>query len=348
MRRKIAIFLLLVLVINLNTNMLFAEPSVPPPTNVPPVPTATGLPDPLEINGMDQDLIVFNIKYENLVRIRQALEALLLNSEIRYTFFQGTAPQLILVGPNGKVRPIADLVKALDEQPVARNLVSISAVLQEVSSEKNLEVGINFKNITVAGQAGYDSNFGKSLNHSVTAASGLDVSYQDVRSKGKVIAASEIITPSGVKSELKSSDQIPVMNRDASGYISTDYKDVDTNIAVTPVIIKYDTENPMESLVRMDITIKVGLIARERTLGIVSAPQISVREVTTSRILKADKKEYVVAVIVRDEDFRTRSGIPILSQIPIINLFTSTQKDKRVRTTAFLKIAVNLLPAETP
>ena len=306
---------------------------------------ATNMPNLLEISGGEQAIMMFNIKHENLAQVRQALEALLLNSDIKYTFYQGPTPQLILLGPPGKVRPVIDLVRALNEQSVVRNLVSISAVLQEISKENNNEVGINFKNISVTGLGTYESNsraYNPSLN--VVGASGADLSFQDIRSTGKVLAASEIITPNGVKAELKSSDRVPVMNRDAGGFITTDYKDVETSITVTPVIIRYDAKNPLESLVRMDIIMKVGLIARERTMGLVSAPQLSVREVNTSRIIKADNKEYIMAVIVRDEEFKTRSGIPILSQIPIINLFTSSKKNKIVRTTAYLKIKVNLLP----
>lgn len=332
----------------LATPTVSAEEIQPNSQDIPPEailvePPAPALPQ-LDISGSDQEIGIVILNYDNLSAIKLAAESLLQNSDIRYTVFQGQLPQIILIGPPGKVKPVADILRSLAEQPTTNKLVSISAVLQELSKEQDLQYGVNIKNVSISGQSNLLINSGKTVDHQFIGTSGIDISYQDANNTGKVIAASEVLTPNGIKAELKSADKVPVLNRDSSGYITTEYKDVETTIAVTPTVISFNEANPGESLVRLDISIKVGLMARERTLGQYSAPQISVREVNTTRIIKADNREYIVATIIRDEDFKSKTGIPLLDKLPLIGELVSSRKNHTIRTTAYLKLAVRLLP----
>lgn len=103
------------------------------------------------------------------------------------------------------------------------------------------------------------------------------------------------------------------------------YRNVGTQLTIRPTI------NP-DGFISMQLLQEVSTATAETQFG---APVISTREAET-QLLVRDGHTVVIGGLIDEQEDRTRSGIPILKDIPLLGLLFRSTQSRRIRTELFL------------
>lgn len=261
----------------------------------------------------------------------------------------GIAPKLVMSGGQDDLRQALEIFRKLVPQRANRHLVVISAALLEIKNADKLNVGVNAVPVVGATSTfnwgrNNDGSHSKNNAHQVTGTWTDAVALNDALSKSKVLVSSEVYTPSGVKAQISDVQSVPTFSADNNGNVQTQYQNLETSINVIPTVLKFDGDKPEESQIRVDVDVKVSIISGDDTFKSVSAPEYSVKTMTTTRVLNADGKSYVIGAFTTDSNIKNVSGIPLLGKLPLLKYLFSQEYTQRERNTAVLTLSVRLLP----
>jgi type II secretory pathway component GspD/PulD (secretin) len=260
----------------------------------------------------------------------------------------GTAPQLILIGEPANLQNAYALVKHLFLNKTDKHLVVINATLTEITLTNSSDIGLNLVP-SIGGNISLTWD-----NTSNTSQGNVQVNVQgnlpDIillnksLNKGDVLMSSEVYTPNGVKAEISNIKNVPIFSTDKLGNVQTQFQNLETSVSVTPIISSYNSDKPDESLIRVDVIVKVSTISGNHMNKGVSAPEYSVKTMTTTRLLRANNQRNVVGIFSSDEKLNSTSGIPILGELPLLKYLFSEKSSQKQKNAAVLTLSVYLLP----
>lgn len=131
--------------------------------------------------------------------------------------------------------------------------------------------------------------------------------------KARVLAKPRLVTVSGGKARFLSGGQIPVAQPDKDGRTSAQYKDYGVSLDIAP---KADEDGNVNADVRAELSdIDPANSVSVGNGGVL--PAIKTRWVQTSIFVKKDST-LVLAGLLQETDGHVTSGVPILSQIPVL------------------------------
>ena len=261
----------------------------------------------------------------------------------------GVDAKLVLSGSQPDLQQALELYQKLLPKETGRHLVVIVASLRELTNSSTYNVGlrpvptVDGTSITNWGRENDGSRI-KNNTQTVTSTWTDIADLNEVLSKSKVLVSSEVYTPNGVKAQIADVKSVPTFSTDSNGNIQTQYQNLETSIGVVPTILRYNPDKPEESLVRVDVEVKVSIISGNLVFKTFTAPQYSVKNMTTTRILAADNRSNVIGTFVADSDVKTTTGIPILGKLPLLKYLFSHELKEKERNTAVLTLSVRLLP----
>lgn len=203
-------------------------------------------------------------------------------------------------------------------------LVEIDVQVLEISSGTGWELGLDWAG-TLKGQAGLAApasavsvleqspppllSFGSFQRGPLNAR--LDLLVQ--RNKARVLAKPRLVTVSGGKARFLSGGQIPVVQVDANGRSSTEYKDYGVSLDIAP---KADEHGNVNADVRAELSdIDPANSVSVGNGGVL--PAVKSRWVETSIFVKKDST-LVLAGLLQETQGHVTRGIPVLSQIPLL------------------------------
>jgi type IV pilus assembly protein PilQ len=135
----------------------------------------------------------------------------------------------------------------------------------------------------------------------------------------KVLARPKVVTLDNKKATIKQGEKYPYVVRNQEGQLSTELKDIDLVLEVTPRIA-------FDGSINMEIVVKRNSLGAERNA--LGDPSIASREVQTEIMVK-DGETAVIGGIIEEETHLTISQIPVLGDIPVIGwLFKSKETVK--------------------
>ena len=225
---------------------------------------------------------------------------------------------------------IEGLITAID---TPKPLVEVEAVFVEVSSNDNRDFGFDW-NIMPNPIQFVESSIGTTIVDSTeavpifnkttlgqfrrtSAASGeITANFVESNSKGRVLSNPRIRVMSGHVAGFASETQVPIMNKDSDGEVTTEYKNVGITLDILPVVLEND---------QIYLTVKptVAAITDTVTMGETQAPQISERSAETTLLMR-DGETMVIGGLLSDRDIKTMNKVPILWKIPLLGeLFKS-------------------------
>ncbi|WP_162806433.1 type II secretion system secretin GspD [Sphingosinicella terrae] len=243
----------------------------------------------------------------------------------------------LLIYANGEEYEfIREALERID-QPVAQ--VLIEATLAEVTLTDDLRYGVNF-----AGSSG-DLTFGNSSMSSGTPAPifpGFSVSVigstaQAVlntlqsRTQVRVLSAPKLMVLNNQPATLQVGDQVPIVIQQAQGVSAPGAPLVNTiELRDTGVILNVTPRVNDSGTIILDIAQEVSDVTETTTSGI-NSPTIQQRRITTT---VATRSGQMIALggLIREGITRRRSGIPGLSQIPVIGALFGTHGTNGGRT----------------
>ncbi len=253
---------------------------------------------------------------------------------------------IILATPEDYVL-IAEAIKKIDIVP---RQVMIEAIIAEVTLTDKLSFGLAWslktdisikgmkpfnRDINLRGDIGYNSGSLSGLD--VTALSGFTFLASDAggvvkalletlvsEDKARVLSSPHILVSDNREARIQIGDQVPIATSETSVSGTTDiqrtiqYKDTGTILKVKPQVND-------SGLVALDITQEVSNFRLEKIFGS-DQVVISKREAVTSLVAQSGQT-IVIGGLISEDASNSRSGLPILSDIPILGyLFGNTTK----------------------
>ncbi len=143
----------------------------------------------------------------------------------------------------------------------------------------------------------------------------------------KLVAKPQLITLSQRQAHIQIGDRIPYPSIEIQGnqiLHRIDYADTGIFLALTPTI-----HNPTE--VSVDIMARLSAVKEYREVGQNRVPVLSTREAQTQVRLKQGET-LVLAGLLNNSDVKTRSGVPVLMDIPILGTFFQDQHTEQRKT----------------
>jgi type IV pilus assembly protein PilQ len=165
--------------------------------------------------------------------------------------------------------------------------------------------------------AGFGITVGRLGSTSATLDFRLDIG--ETMGSVNVLSRPKIVTMDNKKATIRQGEKYPYIVRDEDGQLSTELKDIDLVLEVTPRIA-------FDGSVNMEVSVKrnsLGSITNQ--LG---DPSIAAREAVTEVLVKNGETS-VIGGIIEEEDRDNISRVPYLGSIPVLGyLFKGSEKTK--------------------
>jgi len=175
---------------------------------------------------------------------------------------------------------------------------------------------------------------------------GFDAQLTRSLSKSRVIMGSNLYTPNGIQGEILSQTIVPLQTTDSNGNSTLTSQTISSDVKITPTIVKYNAENPSQSVIRLDIYMQMGLVTGTVQVGSSSAKEFSTKTLTTMGFVKPDSSVYVVGVFAGDTETTSITGIPVLMNIPVLKYLFSQKTKQMTHKVGVLTVSVRILPDE--
>jgi general secretion pathway protein D len=217
---------------------------------------------------------------------------------------------------------IRDALTRLDN-PVPQ--VLIEAILAEVTLTDELQYGVNFRALS-GDFSGTNSSTtsatpapilpGFAISWVGSSASAILNSLQS-RTNVRVVSAPKLVVLNNQTATLQVGDQVPIVTQQLQSTAAAGAPIVNTvELRDTGVILRVTPRVNESGTVTLDISQEVSDVARTTTSGI-NSPTIRQRRISS---VVATRSGEMVALggLIRDRTESGRSGIPLISQIPVI------------------------------
>lgn len=244
---------------------------------------------------------------------------------------------------------IRDALTRLD-QPVPQ--VLIEAVLAEVTLNRDLQFGVNFRalqgdislansNATTATPTAIFPGF--SASWVGTTASAILNTLQS-RTNVRILSSPKLVVLNNETATLQVGDQVPIITQLAQSVAAAGAPVINTvELRDTGVILRVTPRVNDSGAVTLDISQEVSDVTRTTTSGI-SSPTIQQRRIVT---VVATRSGEMVALggLIRDRASTTRSGIPLLSSIPVLGGLFGNQTTENSRTELIILLTPTVIRA---
>ena len=256
---------------------------------------------------------------------------------------------LIIVAPASRWLQIKQILDEVDRTP---QQILIEASILEVTLTNDLEFGVDWKTVGANGKLNV-ANVSNTAGAVAPIFPGFSVTYLSnnlqaavtaLRSmtEVEVVSAPKLVALDNHTAKLSIGDQVPVTVQSAQSTTSanapiissTQYQDTGVILNVTPRIAGDDQ-------IVLDIDQEVSTVAKTTSSGI-DSPTIQQRRLQSTLILQ-DGEAAALGGLISDNRTRSNSGIPLISQIPLLGAaFRTTGRDHE-RTELIVLITAKIM-----
>ena len=217
----------------------------------------------------------------------------------------------------------------------AEQLVEISIEITEINNNKAKEYGIKWVDEISTGDLFVTNGEGNTVYPSLVEFNDW-VRYTPLSAKLKLLQESgsaqvlsnpKLVTKSGTKARFLVGGEFPIAVSGVSGG-NVEWKEYGIIMEILPKILEED---------RIDLVIETELSRLDWANAVQGFPNIAKRQARSSVILK-NQQTIVIAGLIENYKDKTSSGIPILSDIPLLGtLFKNTKvKDNKTNVLIFV------------
>ncbi len=272
----------------------------------------------------------------------------------------GTKPKILLTGQGDEaLRYAVQKLKTVMSRMGQPHRLVVSAYLREITVENDDTVGmswfsngfqggitaVNTSTVTTTGGVTTKSDTGYTLGLANLPANIVGNLTRTI-SRGKVIVGSEITIVNGATAELKNDDSIPVPLGSGS-QVTFNTQTISSDVKITPTIVKFNEEKPEESVVRLDVVIQLSVPTNTVTFSNnAQASAYTTQTLTATHYVRANNDKIIGGLFASDTMTKSRSGIPILMNIPLLKNIFSTNSRTLQHMASILTIGVRILPVD--
>lgn len=273
----------------------------------------------------------------------------------------GTKPKILLSGQGDEtLRYAVQKLKTVMSRMGQPHRLVVSAYLREITVENDDTVGMswfsngfqggitdsNVSTVRTSGGVTTKTDEGYTLGLANMPANIVGNLTRTI-SRGKVIVGSEITIVNGATAELKNDDSIPVPLSGGNNQVTFNTQTISSDVKITPTIVKFNAEKPEESIVRLDVVIQLSVPTNTVTFSNnAQASAYTTQTLTATHYVKADNNRIIGGLFASDTLSKSRSGIPILMNIPLLKNIFSTNSRTLQHMASILTIGVRILPVD--
>jgi len=242
---------------------------------------------------------------------------------------------------------IRDALTKLD-QPVAQ--VLIEATLAEVTLTDDFRFGVNFSALrgdTKVTQSNSTSPLptaifpGFSVSVIGNTAQGVLNTLQG-KTNVRVLSAPKLIVLNNETATLQVGDQVPIVTQQSQSVSAPGAPIVNTvDLRDTGVILKVTPRMNDSGTITLDVAQEVSDVATTTSSGI-NSPTIQQRRLTTT-VSTQNGQMIALGGLIRDRRTKSKQGIPLLSQIPVVGGLFGTQADNGSRTELIMLLTPTII-----
>ena len=250
----------------------------------------------------------------------------------------------------GRPRDYAVVEDALRKLDVPPYQVMIEAVITEVTLNDDLRYGVQWNFATGSSNFALTEGAGPNptrvfpgfsyflANSDITAA----LNALAERTNINVVSAPKLVVLNNQTAALQVGDQVPIQTQSATSVTDPDAPIVNSiEYRDTGVILKVTPRVNAGGLVLLDVAQEVSDLSARSIAGI-SSPIISTRRIATS-IAVQDGQVVTLGGLFRDSSSFGKTGLPILSRIPVLGALFGRQVKTQNRTELLILIRPHVL-----
>lgn len=242
---------------------------------------------------------------------------------------------LIFISPSGEKETRAIIVSSHN---LKKSMVEVGVEILEIESQSALKAGLSWGSISNSGSSGNSTITSNNLSVSENSPPPLltvgslarqaltaNVQLLIERGKAKILAKPKLLAVSGEEASFLAGGEVPYVTESKLGSSNIQWKPYGVKLKIKPSI---DGDGNISANFRAEVS---GLDLQNGTaLGTgVVVPALKTRWVETAVYMKSGST-LVIAGLISEENQKLTSGIPVLSDIPIIGeLFRFTDNEQK-------------------
>jgi len=277
----------------------------------------------------------------------------------------GSKPKILLSNQSeDRLRYAVQKLKTIMSRMGAPHRLVVAAYLREISISNDDTVGMslfsngiqggvtspNASTITKTTTNGVSTTTFDTTGSTIGLANlplNVSASLTKSMSKGKVIVGSEITIINGATAELKNDDSMPVPLSGSNNQVTFNTQTISSDVKITPTIVNFNADKPEESIVRLDVVIQLSVPTNTVAFsGGASALEYTTQTLTSTHYVKANNEKIIGGLFASDTWTDSRSGVPILMNIPLLKYLFSTKTRSLQHMASILTMAVRILPVD--
>ena len=268
-------------------------------------------------------------------------------SDMRITADESNNALLIVTTPE-RYQQVEAALAQLDIVPMQ---VMLEASIAEVNLTNQLRYGIQYylrsgefsalaSNVAAAGFG--TSTGGLSLAILKGADIGAILDLLSSLTRIRVISAPKLVVLNNRTASLQVGDQVPIATASAVGVVTNNAPIVNTiQLLDTGIILRVTPRVNQSGLVLLDLAQEVSASVPTNTSSI-NSPTIQQRRVATS-VAVQDGQTIAIGGLIRDSRNRSRSGIPLLKDLPGVGFLFGQTSDQLDRTELIVLITPHVI-----
>jgi pilus assembly protein CpaC len=231
-------------------------------------------------------------------------------------------------------------------------MIEVAVEIMEIDSQSALQAGLSWGSVTTSNSASSTTpnnitisensppsllSLGSFTRDSLTASVQLLIN----RGKAKILSKPKLLTISGEEASFLAGGEIPYATTNKEGSANVEWKPYGVKLKIKPTID--GSEN-------IDASLRAEVSEIDNSNGIISSgiviPALKTRWAETSVYMKSGNT-LVIAGLIDDESQKTTSGVPHISDIPIIGELFRFTNDQKSQTELVIFVTPTLIGEST-
>jgi type II secretory pathway component HofQ len=291
---------------------------------------------PWGVVDTDSDQIKFRVFHLKSIGadafLAELKSAKILDSNAKYALDKQTNSLMISAGEQS-----LDLAaKWLNSVDKPAQQISIRARIVYIDNNQLQHLGITFNQATkdAAESAGQFQIPVLRLHAALAIDAQLDLLKQE--GYAKIVASPELVTTNNSIASISSGDEIPYQEKTSMGSTSATFKKAVMSLAVTPHILSKNN-------LRLDIKLNQDQVSKALVNGV---PLISTRSLSTV-VRMQNNQTVVLGGIVQTRLEKNKSGIPVLSDIPVLGYLFGRHRDEQQKQTLWIILTPHIISSKS-
>jgi pilus assembly protein CpaC len=231
-------------------------------------------------------------------------------------------------------------------------MIEVAVEIMEIDSQSALQAGLSWGSVTTSNSASSTTpnnitisensppsllSLGSFTRDSLTASVQLLIN----RGKAKILSKPKLLTISGEEASFLAGGEIPYATTNKEGSANVEWKPYGVKLKIKPTV---------DSSENIDASLRAEVSEIDNSNGIISSgiviPALKTRWAETSVYMKSGNT-LVIAGLIDDENQKTTSGVPLISDIPILGELFRFTNDQKSQTELVIFVTPTLIGEST-